>query len=271
MRIVDVLAAPAALPGVGFWTSGIASLDEVLAGGMGYGQVHEIYAGEAQDVSSAAGFALGLAMGMCAGHGKAKQAMLWLRERRSIESAGILHASGWAELGGAPEHGLVGVVPDTVSLLRATAEALHCGELGAVTLEGWGTMRALDLTASRRLVLAAEKSGVPLLLLRINARPSPSAARTRWQVVSAPSRALPGNAPGRPTFDLTLLRQRSGPCGLGWRLEWDRDRRKFREAPLSGAMVSVPLDRPLADRENTPERTDAEQAGAEQANRRHAA
>lgn len=237
---------PVPAPGGGFWKSGIASLDEALSGGLGYGQVHEIYAAEADDASSAAGFAMGLAMGMCAGRGKAGQAVLWLRERRAIRSAGILQASGWAELGGAPEHGLIGLVPDALSLLRAAAEALHCGKLGAVIIEGWGAMRALDLTASRRLVLAAEKSGVPLLLLRIDASPSPSAARTRWQVASAPSRALPGNAPGLPSFDLTLLRQRAGPCGLDWRLEWDRDRRQFREAPLSGAVVSVPVDRPLA-------------------------
>lgn len=265
MRIVDALPAPVAQPEAGFWASGIASLDKALAGGLGYGQVHEIYAAEPDDASSAAGFVTGLAVGMCMGRGRAKemarQPLLWLREQRSVQSAGILQAGGWAELGGAPGHGLVGLVPDTLSLLRAAAEALHCGKLGAVILEGWGAMRVLDLTASRRLVLAAEKSGVPLLLLRVDARPVPSAARTRWQVASAPSRALPGNAPGLPTFDLTLLRQRSGPCGLDWRLEWDRDQRQFREAPLSGAVVSVPVDRPLADRADAAEQERVAGAG----------
>lgn len=255
MRIVDALSMSAALGEVKPWASRIASLDEALGGGLGYGQVHEIYAAEPDDASSTAGFAMAVAMGMCARADRPKQSVLWLRERRWLKSAGFLQANGWAELGGAPEQGLVGVVPDTLSLLRAAAEALHCGRLGAVVLEGWGKMPALDLTASRRLVLAAEKSGVPLLLLRIDATPSASAARTRWQVASAPSRALPGHAPGLPTFDLTLLRQRSGPSGLHWRLEWDRDRHNFREAPLSGAVVSVPLDRPLADQENAPQWT----------------
>lgn len=86
----------------------------------------------------------------------------------------------------------------------------------------------------------AERSGAPLVLLRIDATPKPSAAQTRWQVASAPSRTLPGNAPGLTTFYVTLLRQRAGPCGLVWRLEWDRDHRIFREAPLSGGVVPVP-------------------------------
>jgi protein ImuA len=102
-------------------------------------------------------------------------------------------------------------------------------------------------TANRRLALATEKSGVSLFLLRIDAMPVPSAAETRWQVAAAPSRALPGQAPGLPTFDITLLRQRSGPSGLDWRLEWDRDQRKFREAAVSGAVVPVPARGPAAD------------------------
>jgi protein ImuA len=58
-------------------------------------------------------------------------------------------------------------------------------------------------------------------------------------VAAAPSRALPANAPGAPVFDIELLRQRSGPCGLHWQLEWDRDRRIFIEAD-AGALVSLP-------------------------------
>src|SRR3546814_11674827 len=86
-------------------------------------------------------------------------------------------------------------------------------------------MSELDLTASRRLALAAEKSGTTLLLLRTGADPVPSAAQTRWSVASAPSRAFAANAPGTPTFDITLLRQRSGPSGTSWRLEWNRYQR----------------------------------------------
>lgn len=155
---------------------------------------------------------------------------------------GVTQANGWAELGGIPGDALMALLPDSRALLRAAVDALRCASLGAVIVESWGAMREMDLTASRRLALAAERSGVPLLMLRIDATAVPSAAQTRWRVAAAPSRELPGKAPGLPTFDVTLLRQRAGQSGFTWRLEWDRDRRIFREAPLSGVVVSVPAN-----------------------------
>lgn len=231
------------------WTSGVASMDSALSGGLARSCVHEVYAAENADAAAAAGFAVALSSGMngAAGMNAQQRGVLWLRSRKSVWGAGVFQANGWAGLGGSPGDGLLGVVPDTIALLRTAVDALRCGGLGAVVVEGWGTMRELDLTASRRLALAAEKSGVPLFLLRIDAAPVASAAQTRWQVAAAPSQALPGRAPGQPTFDIELLRQRSGPCGFKWRLEWDCDRRKFRESKISGAVVAVPAGRPAAD------------------------
>lgn len=219
------------------------ALDAILGGGFGYGRIHEVYTDDAEDAVAAAGFAAAVAVGMAEGSADKRRSVLWLR---NIRVPGRLQANGWAELGGAPEHGLLGTAPDCKALLRAAIDALRCADLGAVIVESWRRMPELDLTASRRLALAAKKSGVPLFLLRIDATPLPSAAQTRWQVSSAPSRALPGNAPGQPSFDIALLRQRSGQSGLNWRVEWDRDRRKFREAS-SGAVVSVSSRRPAAD------------------------
>lgn len=222
------------------------AMDAALGGGLAYGCVHEVYAGETGDAAAAAGFALVAATGM-----SGTRPLLWLRSRRSVGAVGVFQANGWAELGGAPGGGIIGVVGDTMGLLRAAVDGLRCAALGAVVVESWGAMRELDLTASRRFALAAEHSGVPLFMLRVDATPTPSAARTRWQVAAAPSRALPqagpGEAPGIPRFDVTLLRQRSGPSGLDWRLEWDREHCQFREA-LSGAVVPAPAHRPAADR-----------------------
>ncbi|MEQ1552310.1 hypothetical protein [Sphingorhabdus sp.] len=222
---------------------GIASLDAALAGGLAGGRVHEIYPSQKDDAAAAMGLAVAMATGIAEGGNP----VMWLRSRRAVHVAGVFQANGWAELGGTPGNTLVGVVSDMTMLLRAAVDALRCPALGAVIVEGWGRIPELDLTASRRLALAAEKSGVPLFLLRCDTQPAPSAAQTRWAVAAAPSRALPGNAPGRPTFDITLLRQRSGPCGLAWRLEWDRDQHQFREAEVSSSMVSVPVRRPIAD------------------------
>jgi len=178
------------------WTCGASGLDAALGGGFAYGCVHEIYAAEGDDAATATGMALALSAGMA----KAGTPVFWLRARRGTGQARILQGSGWADLGGAVEDALVAVLPDTLSLLRAAVDAVRCSASGVVILEGWGKMPELDLTASRRLALAAEKSGVPLLLVRIDAQPGPSAAQTRWQVKAAPSVALPGNAPAcRPS------------------------------------------------------------------------
>jgi protein ImuA len=241
MRIAPI-PCESAKPPPQRWASGLTPFDAALGGGLAYGCLHEIYAAETADAPSATGFGLALAAGM-----SQNATVLWLRMRRAVGMGGVAQANGWAELGGAPGHALLAVVPDAMALLRAGLDALRCGALGAVMIEGWGAMRELDLTASRRLALAAEKSGVPLLLLRVDAEPVPSAAHTRWQVAASPSRALPGNAPGQPVFDITLLRQRSGPAGLTMQVEWDREQRQFREAALSGAVVSVPFGRPAAD------------------------
>ncbi|MEO5707357.1 MAG: hypothetical protein ABIT10_09975 [Alteraurantiacibacter sp.] len=251
MRIASSPSVAQGAPaGARRWASGVASLDAALGGGLSHGRVHEIYAASvsgpvsdgANDAAAISGFALIAATGMA----EAGRSILWVRSRRCLGRGGILQANGWAELGGVPGNGLLAVVPDTITLLRTVTDALRSGALGAVVAEDCGPMRELDLTASRRMALAAEKSGVPLFLLRTNAAPVASAAQTRWQVAAAPSTAMPGRAPGRPTFDIELLRQRSGPSGLAWRLEWDRDRRKFREQALSGAVSAVPAGQPAA-------------------------
>lgn len=223
--------------------TGVASLDAALGGGLAAGRIHEIHAAEPDDGASAAGFAALLAAGVL-GRGKP---LVWLRERGAVRASGIVQAEGLLELCGTlPRDCLFVLADDAPALLRAGHDALRCADLGAVLLEARGPMPRLDLTASRRLLLAAERTGVTLLLLRIGAQPVPSAADTRWSVSAAPSRALPANAPGAPTFDLALLRQRAGPSGLSWRLEWNRDQRIFEDAALFEPVVSVPADRPAA-------------------------
>ena len=240
----DFAPNPAALVDAPRWPTGIAALDAALAGGLAYGRLHEIYAGDADDAAAAAGFAALLAMGLC---GRGSKSFIWLHHRRAMQLCGIMQGQGLAELGIAVQHCLFVQTEDGKGLLKAGLDAVRCGGLGAVILQGHGRMPELDLTASRRLVLAAQRSGVALLLLRLEAEPVPSAAETRWLVRSAPSVALAAQAPGLPCFDIELLRQRAGPCGMGWRLEWDRDQAIFRDAALSGAVVPLSTSRPLAD------------------------
>jgi protein ImuA len=224
--------------------TGMAALDDLLGGGVMQGRVHEVYASNPDDTAGAAGFAALLAIGVFGRGGP----LIWLRERRAAQAGGIIQAEGLVELCGTfPHHCLFVLAEGNIALLRASLDAARCIGPGVVVIEGQGRMPELDLTASRRLALAAEKSGVTLLLLRFGAKPVPSAAETRWSVASAPSRALAANAPGAPTFDIKLLRQRSGPAGMCWRLEWDRDQSIFRDTAISGAVVPVPLRRQAAN------------------------
>ncbi|MBX7483546.1 ImuA family protein [Qipengyuania qiaonensis] len=233
----------------GVFPSGHASLDAYLDGGFQRGQLHEIFAESAQDNASSAAFAgmLGL-LGLQTG-----KSMLWLRTLAAIRKGGRFNPAGFSELGGDPATLFMGVAGDETVLLRSASEALRSDAFGVVVIECWGTPAILDLTASRRLTLAADRGGVTAILLRLDAREQPSTASTRWVVRSAPSVPLEANAPGYPTFDLTLSRRRSGPSGKSWRVEWDRDKASFREparpaespgirrrAAVSGTMVSFP-------------------------------
>ncbi len=241
---------------------GHASIDRALDGGLMRGRVHEFFAGEGGE-AAATGLTLILA------HLAGPEAMiLWLRTSGAgRKGAGILpYGPGLAALGVDPARLLIGAMRDDAMLLRAAVEALRCPALGALLLDMRGRAAELDLTASRRLALAAEETGVTAFLVRSDADPVPSAADTRWRVEAAPSAPLPGNAPGMSAFDLHLLRRRGGPDGLAWRLIWDsgqgafgdgRDERddmgsggkgRDADAPLSRASLSFPVVRPAADR-----------------------
>lgn len=162
-------------------------------------------------------------------------------------------AEGLAALGLAPERLVIVRTASELDLLRAGLEAARCPGVGLVLLETQGRLARYDLTTSRRLALAAEQpteeqAGKSVIVLRGDAPPRPSAARTRWAIASAPSTALEAGAPGWPAIDAELLRQRGGMGGLRWRLEWNADHGTFREADravhdgpaLSGAVVPVP-------------------------------
>ncbi len=222
--------------------TGHPAIDRRLEGGLSPGALHEVIAAEAEEGGSAAGFT-GMLTLLLGGE------VLWLRDEASHRRIGGLHAMGLVEIGLDPARIILGMVGDAAATLRAAADAMRCTGLGVVVIELWGRPPVLDLTASRRLALAAEGSGVSALLLRMAADPGPSSAQTRWQVAAAPSAPLPANAPGHPGWTVELLRQRGGPPGGPWQVEWNRDRAQLqdrgadRRQALSGAVVPLPADR----------------------------
>ena len=188
-------------------------MDAALNGGLALGACHEIYG------PGATGFALMLALA-----NPRPGPILWVAD--GWEDNGRLHGAGLAELGGDPGRLWLVVAGGVVPMLRAAGEAQRCAALACVVIESHGEAKAIDLTVTRRLQLAAAASGVFTLLLR-SGEPRPSAASTRWQAEPAPARRLAAGAPGPPRLAITLTRQRGGPTDFSQELEWDRDRCSF--------------------------------------------
>ncbi|MDM8010693.1 MAG: hypothetical protein QUV08_06990 [Parasphingorhabdus sp.] len=221
------------------FTLGIDRIDTALRGNAGVNglprsALHELHAQSKDHRTSAAAMALLLAQ-RCRALQADRKPILWISESGEARRQGRLYPPGLAELGIDPSAILHVDAPDSIAALRAAADGVRSSAMSAVIVELAGKKpKGLDLTATRRLSLSAQKAGVLGLLLRCGSdadNPLPTAAFSRWQVAAAPSLALEANAPGHPAFDITLLRHRSGLYGLSARLEWNRDEQAFRELP----------------------------------------
>jgi protein ImuA len=211
-----------ALAALGKTHAGQGSLADILSELPG-NACHEILGREKCDEASLFGFGAMLGA-MLAGE---RGPCFFVRPFRRL--GGRLYPPGLAELGIDPACCFSVHAPDLLSALKATADIARSGAAGAVMVEVEGNTRLLDLTASRRLALAAEKAGTAVLLLRMGAREAPSAAYSRWQVASASSTPLLAEAPGGPAFEVTLLRHRRMAAGQSARLTWNPEERKFDE------------------------------------------
>lgn len=195
---------------------GVAAIDEVLGGGLALGSLHEIAASREAAVAAATAFTLALAA-----RGP-RRAVVWVAEDMGLAESGVPYGPGLDNLDLAPEQ-LVTVAAGKVrDVLWAMEEALGCRGVGAVIGEIRGP-RGVDLTASRRLALAAGRRHNLALLLRTMPGTEASAAATRWVVGPAPSVPL---ATGPPRLRLALARNRRGQLG-SWTVEWNRVERCF--------------------------------------------
>jgi protein ImuA len=224
---------------------GIGTLDDVLGGGLAAGALHEIYGAAGRDAGAATGFALGLARRLTGN----RAPLIWLVQSPAAGEYGHPYAPGLAEMGIDPNRLLLVQVRREEELLEAALQSARNLAGGAIVIEPHGEARQLDLTAGRKLALAAEASGASLLLLKIAADPVASPAATRWRVSAAPSHGAPRHLMGPPRMEVELLRNRYGRTGT-WIVEWNSDESVFANAPalqpqivpLSGAVAALSRD-----------------------------
>ncbi len=204
--------------------------------------LHEVLAVPGQ-VCTAAAFVLALTEcePRASGQGGVR-GIAWLRQDAAAFETGDLFGDGLTGFGIDPDRLIIVRLRNQIDVLRAALEAARCAALGAVIIE---LTKPIDLTASRRLKLAAEKSGVMLILLRHSDTVVPNAAQMRWRIATAPSAPTQSGAWGQPTFDVMLLKHPSGLPQTRFLVEWDCDRRTFVPA-LPQSMAAVSVSRSLA-------------------------
>jgi protein ImuA len=204
---------------------GVPTIDALLPdSGLLTGALHEIEAGPAPSGRVAAhdGAALGFAAHLLGRFGATmpKGTLLWCRRPSGAFDAPPYASalSTWFD----PARLLLVTARRDEDLFWAMEEGLRCPGIAAVL----GETRAADPTAGRRLSLAAEKSGVPALLLRCQPAPPQSVCTTRWRIASAASHSTPGLSDvGGPRWRIELRRNRFGAPSPDeiptWLVEWN--------------------------------------------------
>ena len=129
-------------------------------------------------------------------------------------------------------------------VLWAMEEGAGCAGLSAVVGEIHGAPEVLSFTATKRLALRSEASGVPVWLIRSGDHGALSAARERWRLTSMPSDMHRWNrmAPGSPVWEAEMFRARGRAPGT-WEARhepaarWAKDRLRLLSRSGDGQMA----------------------------------
>ena len=215
----------------------VETVDDALGGGLALGTLHELSPAGSADVGAATGFILALATLAQ----MQSRPVLWIQNAFARIEAGALYGPGLDCLGLSIDRLVTLEVTRGGEALWAMEEALKCRAVKVVIAELYDDKPA-DLTAMRRLSLAAHVGGGLGLLLRHRTCATPSAAVTRWEVASVLSLRDQFGGLGRMAFALSLTKNRYGPCGQ-WILTWDHHARVFHSATLPLGVAETTGDR----------------------------
>ncbi|MEM7472076.1 MAG: hypothetical protein AAF340_12055 [Pseudomonadota bacterium] len=174
-------------------------------------------AGRTHEVSGPSGLCFALALAHARGG-----TTLWAREAWAPEQLNPLGISPYLD----PAKLLIAQGKDQLEVLAVSEEALRSGAVAVVVME---LSKPLDLTAGRRLQLAAE-AGTSTGLCLIQDGMGSNAAETRWHC------APRFNESGDSTHQFwDLKKNKSGTLSM-WEVRWDAETRRIR-------MVSDPAQR----------------------------
>jgi protein ImuA len=123
-----------------------------------------------------------------------------------------LYAPAFEQVGLGPSKILYAQGRKDADVLAMAEDGLRDGSLACVVAE----VKSADLTATRRLQLAASDGKTPILIYRRHRSRTGcplavgSAAMTRWRIGSLSSQPLPHAGVGRARWSVELVRQRNG-------------------------------------------------------------
>lgn len=211
---------------------GLPEIDRLLPdGGLLTGALHEIEAGPAPSGRVAAHDGAALAFTAFLMGRLGPGTLLWCRQPSGASDAPPYAPAlaAWFD----PARLLMVTARRDEDLFWAMEEGLRTPGIAAVV----GETCAADPTAGRRLSLAAEKNGVPALLLRAQPAPPQSVCATRWRIASAASygATVPSPDLDRARWQVELRRNRFGKPSVeempSWLLEWNDETRCLSVVP----------------------------------------
>lgn len=240
---------------------GIVAVDGCLNGGLLRGALHEVTAADHRSLPAALGFQLALVSSISLapfggegrgegefyddgcpphpspppprGRGNSKSAILWPLAK-AAHPLGLPYAPGLRGFGLNPARLLFVRCATERECLWAMEEGLRLGGIAAVI---GARGNAMDLTASRRLQLAAEQAAIPVLLLRDHNDRALSAAVTRWRISPAPSAPDEFGFFAAARWRVALDYARGGKTGE-WVMEWNHDAVSLRLATGMGGRAA---------------------------------
>jgi protein ImuA len=203
---------------------GIAAVDACLNGGLLRGALHEVAAADHRSIPAALGFQLALTAS-CGSRGT----LLWPLAK-AAHPFGLPYPPGLRCFGLDPARLLFVRCVTEEDCLWAMEEGLRLGGVAAVV---GARGKRTNLTASRRLQLAAEQAAIPVLLLRSHNDRLQSAAVTRWRVSPEPSARDEFGFFTAARWRVALDYARGGKTGE-WVMEWNHDAVSLRLAASMG-------------------------------------